>query len=164
MIEPTNQTPTLELIDHIQIRYHDTHRRELPNLISLARIIETDHATDPNSPHGLTDALEAMSADLETHMRDEEESVFAVFQSGKSSPVGMVITELREAHSHQEAALNRIAAITHGFRLPHHSGHRWRRLYAGLGKLAEDLDEHMYLENELLFPRVTQMGSKPLSI
>lgn len=48
------------LIDHIRIRYHDAHRRALPGLIALARKVETAHATDPDTPHGLTHALEAM--------------------------------------------------------------------------------------------------------
>lgn len=59
----------------------------------------------------------------------------------------------RGDHDEQLAALNRIAAITHGFRLPPDACAPWRRLYAGLGKLAEDLDEHRYLEGRVLFPR-----------
>lgn len=40
------------LIDHNRTRYHDTHRRELPELIALARKVESAHATDPDTPHG----------------------------------------------------------------------------------------------------------------
>lgn len=141
------------LIDHIRTRYHDAHRRALPGLIALARKVETAHATDPDTPHGLTHALEAMFPELEAHMR-EEELVFPAFRTEGAGDVAAVIPHLHAAHDGQEAALNRIAAITHGFRLPHHACRSWRRLYEGLGQLVEDLDEHMYLENEALFPRL----------
>jgi regulator of cell morphogenesis and NO signaling len=145
--------PTAVLIDHIRTRYHDTHRRELPDLLALARDVETVHANDPNTPHGLTHAMEAMIAELETHMRSEEELVFPSLRAGAAARAAAFILDLRDEHDDQEAALNRIAAITHGFRLPHYACESWRRLYDGLGKLVEDFDEHIYLENEVLFPR-----------
>ncbi len=154
MYDPTTQMPTVALINHIWNRYHDTHRREMPGLIALANKVETVHATDPNTPHGLTDALKVMFAELEDHMRDEEETVFTALQTERPASAVSAVPSLREAHDGHEAALNRIAAITHGFRLPHHACQSWRRLYVGLGKLVEDLDEHMYLENEVLFPRI----------
>ena len=153
MHDPTANTPTGELIDHIRTRYHDTHRRELPELIALARKVETAHATDPNTPHGLTRALEAMIPELEAHMREEEEVLFPALRAGGATDAAAAIPHLRAAHDGQEAALNRIAAITHGFRLPRDACRSWRRLYEGLGKLAEDLDEHRYLEDGVLFPR-----------
>lgn len=154
MYDPANDTPTEVLIEHIRTRYHDTHRRELPDLIALARKVEAAHATDPNTPHGLTRALEAMIAELEPHMREEEAMVFPDLRAGPGARAASAIPGLRAAHDGHEAALNQIAAITHGFRLPNYACQSWRRLYEGLGKLAEDLDEHMYLENEVLFPRL----------
>lgn len=154
MEDVATDAPTGVLIDHIRTRYHDTHRRELPELIALARKVETAHATDPDTPHGLTDALEAMIPDLEAHMREEEELVFPALRGGGTGDAAAAIPHLRAAHHGHEAALNRIAAITHGFRLPRHACRSWRRLYEGLGKLVEDLDEHRYLEDAVLFPRV----------
>lgn len=148
---PGTDTPTPALIAHILERYHETHRRELPELISLGRKVETVHADDPNAPHGLTQALEALIVDLEVHMRKEEADVFGVVALGQSSAP---IATLAHEHSGHEATLNKIAAITHGFRLPSYACGSWTRLYAGLGKLVEDLDEHMFLEDTVLFPRL----------
>lgn len=147
------KAPTAALVSHILSRYHETHRRELPELIALARKVETSHATDPNTPHGLTQTLEAMIADLDAHMRREETDLFVAFGAG-SVLVGGSIADLRHDHEGHEAAVNRIAAITHGFRLPDYACRTWARLYAGLGKLVEDLDEHRYLEERVLFPRL----------
>ncbi|MEQ8903472.1 MAG: hemerythrin domain-containing protein [Roseovarius sp.] len=147
------KAPTAKLVSHILSRYHETHRRELPELIALARKVETSHATDPNTPHGLTQTLEAMIADLDAHMRREEADLFAAIKAGSVSADGS-IASLRNDHDGHEATVNRIAAITHGFRLPDYACRAWARLYAGLGKLVEDLDEHRYLEERVLFPRL----------
>lgn len=144
---------TPKLIAHILSRYHDTHRRELPELIALAQRVETKHADDPDAPHGLTHALEEIVADLEDHMRREEAVLFPAIGAATPGKLDDAIAFLRHDHAGQERALNRIAAITHGFRKPGNACHAWTRLYAGLGKLVEDLDEHMYLENDVLFPR-----------
>lgn len=146
--------PTEALIDHIRTRFHDAHRRALPELVALARRVEVVHGADLDAPHGLTRALEAMTEDLTAHMRAEEERVFAAFRAGRIREAVRSIPKLRHDHEGQEAALNRIAAITHGFRLPHDACDSWRTLYAGLGKLAEDMDEHAYLEDRELFPRL----------
>lgn len=53
------KTPTAALIVHILSRYHDTHRRELPELPALVCKVKTVHAGEPNTPHGLTQTLEA---------------------------------------------------------------------------------------------------------
>lgn len=158
MPDPAAETPTPALIAHIRARFHDTHRRELPELIALARKVESVHADDINAPHGLTHALETMVAELEEHMHREEAVVFPALNAGRSGQVAEPLAGLRDDHSVQEAALNRIAAIAHGFRLPVNACGSWRRLYAGLGKLAEDLDEHRYLEDDVLFPRFEAGG------
>lgn len=146
--------PTEALIDHIRVRFHDTHRRELPELIALARRVEKAHPADIDTPHGLTQALEALSTELEAHMRAEEDGIFAAFRFGTVREAVVSIPHFRKDHDGQEAAMNRIAAITHGFRLPRNACETWRHLYTRLGKLAEDLDEHKYLEDHVLFPQL----------
>ena len=56
---PDLGTPT-ELVEHIIARYHEVHRAQLPELIRMARRVEAVHRDNPNTPHGLADALETM--------------------------------------------------------------------------------------------------------
>lgn len=144
------ETPAL--ITHIVERYHQTHRRELPELVALARKVEKVHGTDPNAPHGLADALQAMVGELEVHMKKEELLLFPALARGRTDAVDRIVG-MRDDHEDQEDALARIAAITHGFRLPADACQSWRRLYDGTRKLVDDIEEHIYLENEVLFPR-----------
>lgn len=154
--------PTPDLIAHILERYHATHRRELPELVALARRVERVHGTDPNAPHGLAAALESLTAELEAHMRAEEEAVlYPALAAGEGARRAGTIASLRHDHAAQERDLARIAAITHGFRLPRGACRSWTRLYDGVGKLAEDLDEHRHLEERVLFPRLERTARRP---
>ncbi|MDK3073631.1 hemerythrin domain-containing protein [Sedimentitalea sp. JM2-8] len=160
MLFTDTEMPTPALMTYIRERFLKAHRQELPELVRLARKVETRHADDVDAPHGLTQALQAVTRRLEAHIHQEEAVVFPALKEGNFGQVQDAFARLRHDHADHETALNRIAAITHGFRLPPDACGSWRRLYAGLGKLAEDLDEHRYLENEVLFPRFeTEMQS-----
>ena len=153
------ETPAL--IEHILERYHAMHRRELPVLVALAEKVEAVHGEDPNAPHGLAQALRAVVEDLEAHMRKEEIVLFPAMRSGRTDAVAEPIAVMRNDHDEQERALARIAAITHGFRLPRDACRSWRQLYAGTRKLVEDLDEHVRLDNDVLFPRFEDASEHP---
>ena len=56
------QIKPTKLIAHILERYHETHRRELPELIRLAEKVERVHASHPDVPAGLAEAQLAASA------------------------------------------------------------------------------------------------------
>jgi len=43
--------------------------------------------------------------------------------------------------------------LTGDMTVPDDACDSWRALYAGLAKLAEDLTDHMHIENNVLFPR-----------
>jgi regulator of cell morphogenesis and NO signaling len=56
---PRNAYPTEApvLIDHILQRFHEVHRRQLPELIGLATKVEAAHAEHPDAPRGLATLL-----------------------------------------------------------------------------------------------------------
>jgi regulator of cell morphogenesis and NO signaling len=128
----------------------------LDHLIALAEKVEEVHGTDPNAPHGLTEALRSISDELEGHIRCEEEILFPAMISGGSGDLQAPLAAIRRDHAAHRRTLDRIAAITHGFRLPGGACSLWQALYAGIRKLVADLDEHIFLENDILFPRFDQ--------
>ncbi len=145
---------TGELIDHILARYHETHRRELPELIRLARKVEAVHAERPDAPRGLADTLQEMLGELEVHMRKEELILFPAMRhfadgGGLDGP----IAQMRHDHDDHGAQLQRLEEITGNFTLPEGACRSWQALYAGAAKLADDVREHIHLENNVLFPR-----------
>jgi regulator of cell morphogenesis and NO signaling len=143
---------TTTLIGHLLSRYHEVHRQQLPELIRLARRVEQVHGERDSCPNGLADALTAMQQELESHMQKEEQVLFPML-SRQAAGVDMPISVMRFEHEQHGEALGRLLALAHGFVPPPGACTTWRALYAGIQKFAEDLTEHVHLENNVLFPR-----------
>lgn len=141
------------LVAHILARFHDTHRRELPELVRLARRVEAVHREHPQAPRGIGDLLERAAAELEDHMSKEEQVLFPAMQAGYQGSLDMPIRVMRHEHDEHAAIMRGLEELTHGFTAPENACHSWRALYAGVEKLVTELSEHIHLENNVLFPR-----------
>jgi regulator of cell morphogenesis and NO signaling len=144
---------TAALIEHILTRFHETHRRELPELIRLAAKVEARHAEHPAAPHGLRAALEETAAALDEHMQKEEQVLFPLMRSGGHPMIHMPIGMMRGEHDEHGERLAQLEALTHDCVTPPEACASWQALYAGLRKLIDDVREHVHLENNVLFPR-----------
>jgi regulator of cell morphogenesis and NO signaling len=140
-----------ELIDHILVRFHDRHREQLPELIRLARRVETVHGDRPDCPAGLGDHLAYMRQELESHMQKEEQVLFPMLKRGMGPMAGGPIHVMRMEHDGHGEALQRMCDLTSNITLPQAACNTWRALYTGLRALREDLMEHIHLENNILF-------------
>ena len=152
---PDLGTPT-ELVEHIIARYHEVHRAQLPELIRMARRVEAVHRDNPNTPHGLADALETMEQELLMHMHKEEAVLFPMLRAGGNSFVSQPIAMMRHEHNDNGEALEHLAGLTNDITPPMGACNTWRALYTGLAQLREDLINHIHLENNILFPQFEQ--------
>lgn len=143
-----------DLTRHIVSHYHGAYRQMLPELIALSTKVESVHRGKPDVPAGLADALQKMEHHLDAHMHAGEETLFPTIQKGGGAQVGEVIARLRKDHDEQAALLEQIEELTDGFRPPAGACRSWQALYVGGARLSNDLMEHIYLENNVLFPRV----------
>lgn len=141
------------LIDLIETRYHAGHRREVPELVRLARRVEAVHAERPDCPAGLADLLARMAAELESHMQKEEQVLFPLMRRGGHPMIGQPIAMMRHEHDDHGEHLRALEAMTDDFTPPADACRTWRALYAGLDHLAGELMRHIHIENSVLFPR-----------
>lgn len=141
------------LIDHILSRYHETHRRELPELVRLARKVEAVHAGHPEAPRGLADTLGAIATELEEHMQREEAELFPLMRQQHDAGAELPVAQMRHDHDRHGELLRRLDTLAHGFTLPEGACRSWEALYVGTDKLVDDVMEHIHLENNVLFPR-----------
>jgi regulator of cell morphogenesis and NO signaling len=153
--EPGTPALSLEsaaLIDHILARYHDVHRRELPELVRLARKVEAVHAGHAKVPKGLADLLAAMAKDLDLHMSKEELVLFPGMKHAMPA-LDAPIARMRHEHNDHGAHLREVEALTDNLSPPSDACATWRALYGGLSKFTDDLMQHIHLENNVLFPK-----------
>ncbi len=147
------------LIDHILARYHETHRRELPELIELARKVEAVHTDHRQAPRGLAVLLKQMQGELEVHMKKEELILFPAMRRRSGGGLDAPIAQMRHDHADHGEHLQRMREITNGFAQPEGACRSWQALYIGAAKLADDLTEHIHLENNVLFTRYQESGT-----
>ena len=144
---------TQALIDHILDRYHATHRRELAELVPLARKVERVHGDRDGAPAGLADLLTAMRIEMEEHMAKEEQMLFPMMRSGGHPMIVHPIAVMRAEHKGHGEQLRALEHLMRGFAVPEEACGSWRALIVGVKKFAADLVTHMHLENDVLFPR-----------
>lgn len=145
-------TETPALIDYIVYRYHETHRRQLPELVKLALKVESVHAEHKNVPQGLARLLQTMTGELEAHMKKEELILFPLMKSGARG-VGAPIAQMRIDHDDHGDMLRKLELMTNSFTPPEGACRSWQALYAGAAKFTDDFMEHVSLENNVLFPQ-----------
>ncbi len=144
---------TKSLIDAIITRYHRVHSRELPELMALAERVEVVHRNHPAVPSGLAALLKRMLGELTMHMQKEEIVLFPQMKNGGRMPLQHPISAMMAEHKEHGTNLEELRDLTGDLRVPDDGCATWRALYSGIGKFADDLVEHIHIENNILFSR-----------
>ena len=152
----TDTVPTRDptaLTRYIETRYHARHREQLPLLANLAEKVETAHFGDEGVPEGLCTLLERMIGEMEVHMKKEELMLFPAIRKGGGAIVDGPIAVLRADHDDHDRDIAEIRRLTGELSLPDGACQIWAELYDGLAEFISDLDAHIRLENDVLFPK-----------
>ncbi|UOO80942.1 hemerythrin domain-containing protein [Uruburuella testudinis] len=146
------QAPLNATINHILQRYHEVHRRQLADLIVLAEKVSAVHAGV--FPAEVLPLLQGIEADLSNHMMKEERVLFPMINQGAGRGAAMPIQMMMHEHTEHEAAIGQLLALTDNLTPPEGACGSWQRLYAQAREFVDDLNDHITLENEILFARV----------
>lgn len=152
-----------EVIAHIQQRYHQPLRDELPRLsLMLAKVVLRHGERMPDVLLPLQATFERFHDELLEHMAKEDQGIFpaiADLEAGAAGsqavsqwlrdPLDMLVADHRDA----EAALARMRELTDSYTPPADACPTFRGVYYGLAELERDMQIHIHLENDILFPR-----------
>lgn len=141
------------IIDHVVSRFHEVHRRQLPELIMLSRKVEQVHAGKEGVPAGLADLMQQALGELEVHMRKEELILFPAMRRHRDGPLDGPIAQMRHEHVDHGEFIEQVTRMTNDFTPPAGACGTWRALYASAAQFKDDLIEHIHTENNILFPR-----------
>jgi regulator of cell morphogenesis and NO signaling len=153
-----------QLTRYIEDTFHKRHRHDLPLLTYLASKVEHVHADAEEVPDGLAELLERITGELEVHMKKEELIIFPAIRHGGAPGLHFPISVMRSDHDDHGADIARIRALTHNMTPPDDACGSWRRLYAELATFVDELEAHIALENNVLFPQfevVTENAASP---
>jgi len=159
-ISPFLRMPLPEFVTHIEEVYHAGLRVQLPRLRTLTTEAAALSPGDERLVE-LRDELAQLAAELDAHLVHEEEALFPMIRGLAAgtlvatrcgSAVGGPIACMENDHATAERALRRLRQLTDDYRAPASAG----RLLECLREFDRDLREHMYKENEALFPRALE--------
>lgn len=85
-------------------------------------------------------------------MKKEELILFPAIRRGGGPGVAAPIAVMRADHDDHDREIAEIRRLTRDLTLPEGACRTWAALYSGLGEFLTDLDAHIRLENEVLFP------------
>lgn len=148
------------LADHIEARFHARHRQQLPLLMEMAELVESVHAGSPDVPIGLSVMLRQLLGELEVHMRKEELILFPAMRRGGMPGIEHPIAMMRADHDDHEGAIASLRQLTQDMCPPAGACGTWTSLYAGIAEFIDDFNEHLRLENEVLFPQFEEAAAQ----
>ncbi len=146
--------PLGSVIEFILTRFHEPLRRDLPDLVTRARQIES--SSSEHCPVGLANHLEQVRLSVESHLAKEEKILVPLIAAGRGENALMPIRMMMAEHDDHAQNLRRTRELTGDFALPAGASAAWRDLYRDLERLEADLARHIDLENNVLFTRAIE--------
>ena len=152
-----------ELVDHLETTHHRYLKSELPRLSELAVKVSRVHGEANPELVRVAAVLADIRADLEPHLRKEEEVLFPMIRSLASATkrpsfhcgsIANPIAVMEHDHVAVGALLEQMRALTHGYQAPADTCASTRALMEGLAQLEADTHLHVHKENNHLFPAV----------
>jgi regulator of cell morphogenesis and NO signaling len=175
---PFNEWDIDFLTDYIIHIHHDYLRRVIPGItVALTKFVN-EHDTKFPYLRELNDIYEHLSKGLLPHLQEEEEIIFPYIRQiahayiNRDSYASLLVRTLRKPveemmhheHSTMEVSLNRMRRLSNDYQPPEKACISHQVCFALLKELDNDIVQHMYLENEILFPRAISMENELLRI
>jgi len=146
--------PLAELIDHVLGVYHRAHAEALPRVRALAKAA-VDEATEEARPALLEveKLLQGLADELAEHMHKEETVLFPWIRSGRGRTAGAPMRIMCADHQRSTETLITLRRLAGAFDPSGPASPSRLALCVELERLERDVDEHIHLENDILFPR-----------
>jgi regulator of cell morphogenesis and NO signaling len=160
------RAPLRELVAHIQERFHEPLRQELPRLAAMMAKVVSRHGDHlPETLHPLQATLTELQDELLEHMVKEDRILFPAIiatETGASAAgawINQPIAVMEAEHEQAGQALARMRELTDDYTPPEWACPTFRGLYYGLAQLEREMHLHVHLENNILFPRAASIST-----
>lgn len=163
---PYEAMPLAELVEHIEKTHHVYLRASLPRLTALTEAAAAASPADERLAD-LRDEMRSLAAELDAHLGHEEEALFPMVRdlggSGVVTPtrcggsVGGPIACMENEHDMTVRTLATMRELTDNYSAPTGAGDARAEMLEELRRLDQDLQEHIYKENKVLFRRALEV-------
>ena len=165
-----NNESLADLIAHIVTRHHGFVREQLERLGPLSVKVLAIHGEQHPELGRIRQLFESLRHDMLEHLDKEEKVLFPYvvqIEAGASgeravpqppfSTLDAPVQKMIRDHDEVGGQLREIREVSNHFAVPRDACLSYRELYQGLEALEEDLHQHIFLENYILFPRAIKL-------
>ena len=150
-----------DLLNYIEATHHTFVREKAPLLVEYSQKMVRAHGENHSEIKPLAGWIAALVDDLMPHLMKEEQILFPAIlglhnQVESQTCFGHIsnpINAMQYEHDDALQILEKISELTNGFQPPEHACTTWRVCYASLAEFEADLKQHIYVENNILFPQ-----------
>lgn len=161
------------LIQHIVRVHHHCVRQELPGLAEMASKLAFKRGSREPELAKVAELVEELRGEMYAHIEKEEQVLFPFLaQMDQESivaypsahacfrSVAHPIFMMEQEHESTGHIMHRLIRSTNHFAPPSWACGTHLALFSGLRAFEVDLRQHVYLENDVLFPRAIQLEAK----
>ncbi len=147
----TDMSPTV-LTAYIEDTHHDYLRRTLPEIDKLLLAVLRAHGKNHRELFEAYRLFGRLKTELEQHLIREETMLFPALAQAEAQErnIMTLATEIIKEHEGAGILLEQLHRVTGDFTLPADACQSYRRVYALLPELENDLHRHIHLENNIL--------------
>jgi len=166
------EAPLPDLVSHVQRRFHERLRAEIPRLSQMLAKVVSRHGAKHPEVRELQVTFETLQAELLDHMAKEDAVLFpaiVAIDTGDRSinpaacqRIQGPIQAMEAEHEAAGEALAHMRELTGGYMPPEGACPTYGGLYHGLREFERDMHVHVHLENNILFPRAAERASERL--
>ena len=162
--------PIGKLIQHIVRVHHQYVRQELPRLAEMAQKLAAKRSDRAPELKDVEKLLEELRADMFAHIQKEEQVLFPfIAQMDQDSiiayppahtcfrSVAHPVSKMMQEHESANQIVAELRRLTLGFQPPEWGCATHVALFSGLRAFETDLNQHVHLENDVLFPRAIEL-------
>jgi len=164
------------LTDYIVNIHHQYLKQSLPSLKEALDKFVVEHAVKYPQFTRLQVAFNELNQTMPGHLQHEEEIIFPYIRQiahayeSKESYAGLLVRTLRKPiealmfheHDHIEKLLEDFRELTQGYLIPSNACTSHFLVFSLLKELDDELVQHIYLENNVLFPKAVTMEKELL--
>ncbi|MEZ9196925.1 iron-sulfur cluster repair di-iron protein [Shewanella sp. 10N.286.54.B9] len=155
------ELPLPDLLNYIEATHHTFVREKAPLLVEYSQKMVRAHGENHSEIKPLAGWITALVDDLMPHLMKEEQILFPAIlglhnQVENQTCFGHIsnpINAMQYEHDDALQIMEKISELTNGFQPPEHACTTWRVCYASLAEFDADLKQHIYIENNVLFPK-----------
>ena len=152
-----------ELIEHVINKHHAYLYEVLPELSRFVTKVYRVHGVSHPELTDVYNLFHKLKMELDHHLIQEEEKVFPKIRSyeetGSLADLRVALDNIEALEAEHEAAgdlLKELRSVTNDYQLPEGACTTYTLTYLKLDELESDLFQHIHLENNILFPRLSK--------